>query len=145
MGERLGWLIIKFLPAALAGEGRVLNLRAGRQESSGQRRPGDRGHHHATREDGVSSGPGLGKGFNKKGMKAVAAAAATRKNDSRGGAGGNAPGGRPPYKLPDGQWCSKGTCHFTHDQINPGEPCYRDPLWPGYLPDKVLKNKQQVE
>eukprot|EP00965_Chrysotila_dentata_P021534 713491-Pleurochrysis_carterae.AAC.1 len=30
----------------------------------------------------------------------------------------------------------KGTCHFTHDKVNPGGPCYRDPRWPGPLPDK---------
>eukprot|EP00965_Chrysotila_dentata_P114460 3783124-Pleurochrysis_carterae.AAC.2 len=85
------------------------------------------------------------KSFNKKGKKAVAAAAATRKNDSSGGAGGGAPRSRPRYELPNGQWCSKGTCHFTHDEVNPGGPCYRDPRWPEPLPDKVLKNKQQVE
>eukprot|EP00965_Chrysotila_dentata_P018561 618114-Pleurochrysis_carterae.AAC.1 len=49
------------------------------------------------------------------------------------------------YELPNGQWCLKGTCHFTHDKVNPGGPCYGDPRWPGPLPDKVLKNKQQVE
>eukprot|EP00965_Chrysotila_dentata_P062449 2069703-Pleurochrysis_carterae.AAC.1 len=54
--------------------------------------------------------------FNKRGKKAVAASAATRKHDPTGGAGGGAPGGRPPYELPNGQWCSKGTCHFTHDK-----------------------------
>eukprot|EP00965_Chrysotila_dentata_P150820 4983649-Pleurochrysis_carterae.AAC.1 len=84
------------------------------------------------------------KGFNKKGKKAVAAAAAS-KNDSTEGAGGNTLDGRRPYELPDGQWCSKGTCHFTHDKVNPEGPCYRDPRWPGLLPDKVLNNKQQVE
>eukprot|EP00965_Chrysotila_dentata_P171326 5654046-Pleurochrysis_carterae.AAC.1 len=57
----------------------------------------------------------------------------------------NGPRGAALYELPNGQWCSKGTCHFTHDEINPGGPCYRDPRWPGPLPDKVLKNKQQVE
>eukprot|EP00965_Chrysotila_dentata_P178661 5900139-Pleurochrysis_carterae.AAC.1 len=81
-------------------------------------------------------------GKEKKDKKAVAAAAFGRK-------GGNAQGGAPrsgaPYELPNGQWCSKGTCHFTHDKVNPDGPCYRDPRWPGPLPDKVLKNKQQVE
>eukprot|EP00965_Chrysotila_dentata_P261444 6214258-Pleurochrysis_carterae.AAC.2 len=44
------------------------------------------------------------------------------------------------YELPNGQWCSKGYCHFKHDKVNPGGPCYGDPRWPGPLPDKVLKN-----
>eukprot|EP00965_Chrysotila_dentata_P103548 3417882-Pleurochrysis_carterae.AAC.1 len=82
------------------------------------------------------------KGQTEKDKKAIAAAATGRK-------GSNAPGGAPrkgaPYKLPNGQWCSKGTCHFTHDKLNPGGPCYRDPRWPGPPPEKVLKNKQQVE
>eukprot|EP00965_Chrysotila_dentata_P099969 3303324-Pleurochrysis_carterae.AAC.1 len=47
--------------------------------------------------------------------------------------------------MPDGKTCSKGTCHFAHDLVNPGGPCYRDPRWPGPLPEKVAKNKQQVE
>eukprot|EP00965_Chrysotila_dentata_P038716 1285895-Pleurochrysis_carterae.AAC.1 len=76
------------------------------------------------------------KPFSKTGKKAVAASAATRKHDPTGGAGGGAPGGRPPYELPNGQWCSSGTCHFTHDKVNPGGPCYRDPRWPGPLPEK---------
>eukprot|EP00965_Chrysotila_dentata_P188524 6172785-Pleurochrysis_carterae.AAC.5 len=83
------------------------------------------------------------KGPTKKDCnKTIAAAAFGRK-------GGNAQGGAPRsgalYEIPNGQWCSKGTCHFTHDKVNPGGPCYRDPPWPGSLPDKVLKNKQQVE
>eukprot|EP00965_Chrysotila_dentata_P080640 2660973-Pleurochrysis_carterae.AAC.1 len=60
--------------------------------------------------------------------------ASTAKNGPRGGA---------PYELPNGQSCSKGTCYFTHDKLNPGGPCYRHPRWAGPLPDKVLKNKQQ--
>eukprot|EP00965_Chrysotila_dentata_P072490 2394934-Pleurochrysis_carterae.AAC.1 len=56
------------------------------------------------------------KPFNKKGKRAIAASAATRTRDQTGGAGGGRPGGRPPYELLNGQWCSKGTCHFTHDK-----------------------------
>eukprot|EP00965_Chrysotila_dentata_P003473 112915-Pleurochrysis_carterae.AAC.1 len=48
----------------------------------------------------------------KKGKRAVAAATFSRKGDSAGGL----PQGRPPYELPNGQWCSKGPCHFTHDK-----------------------------
>eukprot|EP00965_Chrysotila_dentata_P122298 4043049-Pleurochrysis_carterae.AAC.1 len=80
------------------------------------------------------------KGPSKKEKKVVAAAAFSRKG---GNAQGGAPRGGAPYELPNGQWCSKGTYHFTLDKVNPGGPCYRDPRWPGPLPKKVLKNKQQ--
>eukprot|EP00965_Chrysotila_dentata_P121897 4029117-Pleurochrysis_carterae.AAC.1 len=56
------------------------------------------------------------KPFNKKSKKAIAASAATRTRDQTGGASGGTAGGRPPHELPNGQWCSKGTCHFTHDK-----------------------------
>eukprot|EP00965_Chrysotila_dentata_P124930 4129920-Pleurochrysis_carterae.AAC.1 len=82
------------------------------------------------------------KGTSKKEKKALASAAFSRKG---GNAQGGAPRGGAPYELPNGQWCSQGTCHFTHDKVNPGGPCYRDPRWPGPVPEKVLKNKQQVE
>eukprot|EP00965_Chrysotila_dentata_P091846 3032209-Pleurochrysis_carterae.AAC.1 len=105
MGERIGRLIIKFLPPALAGEGRAL-LR----ELTDKKVLGNEGRvliedtmrlvKLAHRPVPVSAAH---KGFNKKGKKAVAAAAATRKHDSTGGTGGNTPGGRPPYELPDGQ------------------------------------------
>eukprot|EP00965_Chrysotila_dentata_P178480 5894385-Pleurochrysis_carterae.AAC.1 len=71
------------------------------------------------------------KGLNKKDQRAVAAATTARKGNT-----GRATRGGAPYELPNGQWCSKGTCHFTHDKVNPGGPCYRDPSWPGPLPDK---------
>eukprot|EP00965_Chrysotila_dentata_P077865 2568463-Pleurochrysis_carterae.AAC.1 len=80
---------------------------------------------------------------NKKGKKAIAAAATARKKENACTAKGGSRGGAH-YELPNGHWFSKGTCHFTHDKLNPGGPCYRDPRW-GPLPDKVLKNKQQVE
>eukprot|EP00965_Chrysotila_dentata_P061495 2036261-Pleurochrysis_carterae.AAC.1 len=76
----------------------------------------------------------------KKDKRAVAAAAPTRfkgKQDNTQASGG------APYELPNGQWCSKGSCQFNHDKVNPGSPCYRDPRWPGPLPEKVLKSKQQ--
>eukprot|EP00965_Chrysotila_dentata_P115122 3806160-Pleurochrysis_carterae.AAC.1 len=133
MGERLGRLIIKFLPTALAGEGRAL-LR----ELIDKKLLGNEGRVIEVVDTmrlltvlmmvhclvPVSAAH---KSCNKKGKKAIAAAAATRKTDSSGGAGGGAPGGRPPYELPDGQWCSKRTCHLTHDKVNPRGPCYRDP------------------
>eukprot|EP00965_Chrysotila_dentata_P056147 1861075-Pleurochrysis_carterae.AAC.1 len=82
------------------------------------------------------------KGPTKNDKKAIAAAAFGRKC---GNAQGGATRGGVPYEMPNGQWCSQGTCHFTHDKVNPGGLCYRDPRWPGPLPDKVLNNKQQVE
>eukprot|EP00965_Chrysotila_dentata_P163396 5396691-Pleurochrysis_carterae.AAC.3 len=63
----------------------------------------------------------------------------------KGKANGTQPSGGAPYELPNGQWCLKGTCQFNNDKVNPGGPCYCDPRWPGPLPEKVLKNKQQVE
>eukprot|EP00965_Chrysotila_dentata_P183073 6045338-Pleurochrysis_carterae.AAC.1 len=53
------------------------------------------------------------KGNSQKEKKAVAAAVFTRKG---GHTQGGAPRGGAPYELPNGQWCSKGTYHFTHDK-----------------------------
>eukprot|EP00965_Chrysotila_dentata_P094784 3134670-Pleurochrysis_carterae.AAC.1 len=53
------------------------------------------------------------KGQTTKDNKAIAAAATGRKGS---GAPVGAPRGDAPYELPNGQWCSKGTCHFTHDK-----------------------------
>eukprot|EP00965_Chrysotila_dentata_P047883 1588359-Pleurochrysis_carterae.AAC.1 len=142
-GERLGRLIVKFLPAALAGEGRAL-LR----EMTNKNTLGEEGRvveetvrlvkmaHIAIPVSAAT------KSFNKKDKRSVVAVAPSR---FRSMANGTQPSGGAPYELPDGQWCSKGTCHFNHDQVNPGGHCYRDPRWPGPLPEKVLKNKQQVE
>eukprot|EP00965_Chrysotila_dentata_P147107 4857051-Pleurochrysis_carterae.AAC.1 len=77
-----------------------------------------------------------------KPKKAIAASAATRKHDPTGGAGGGTPGGRLLYLIPNGQWCSTGNCHFTHDKVNQGGPCYRVPRWPGPLPEKALHGGQ---
>eukprot|EP00965_Chrysotila_dentata_P243285 6205336-Pleurochrysis_carterae.AAC.1 len=82
------------------------------------------------------------KRFNKKGKRAVTAAAPSR---FKGKTNGTQPSGGAPYELPNGQWCSNGTCHFNHNTVNPGGPCYRDSRWPGPLPEKILKKKQQVE
>eukprot|EP00965_Chrysotila_dentata_P118218 3907346-Pleurochrysis_carterae.AAC.1 len=56
--------------------------------------------------------------FNKKDKSAVAAAAPSRFKDK---ANGTQSGGAP-YELPNGQCCSKGTCHFNHDKVNRGGP-----------------------
>eukprot|EP00965_Chrysotila_dentata_P121181 4007581-Pleurochrysis_carterae.AAC.1 len=80
------------------------------------------------------------KGMNKKDKRAVTAAATSR---FKGKPSGMQPSGGAPYELPNGQWYPKGTCHFNHDKVNPGGPCYWDPRWPVPLPEKVLKNKQQ--
>eukprot|EP00965_Chrysotila_dentata_P012418 408507-Pleurochrysis_carterae.AAC.1 len=53
------------------------------------------------------------KGTNKKDKRAIAAAAPTR---YKGKQGNTQPSGGAPYELPNGQWCSKGTCHFNHDK-----------------------------
>eukprot|EP00966_Prymnesium_polylepis_P253609 5862044-Prymnesium_polylepis.1 len=30
-------------------------------------------------------------------------------------------------RLPDGKWCSSGTCQYNHDTKHPGKPCIADP------------------
>eukprot|EP00965_Chrysotila_dentata_P086831 2865625-Pleurochrysis_carterae.AAC.1 len=75
------------------------------------------------------------KGPYKKDKKAIAAAAMARKTEHTGAAKG-APRSGAPYELLNGQWCSKGTCQFTHDKLNPGGPCCRGPRWARPLPDK---------
>eukprot|EP00965_Chrysotila_dentata_P009161 298104-Pleurochrysis_carterae.AAC.1 len=81
------------------------------------------------------------KGNYKKDKRAVTAATPSR---FKGKPGSTQTSDGAPYELPNGQWCSKGTCYFNHDKVNPGGPCcYRDPRWPGPLLEKVLKNKQQ--
>eukprot|EP00965_Chrysotila_dentata_P155911 5152267-Pleurochrysis_carterae.AAC.1 len=54
----------------------------------------------------------VAKGASKKDQRAIAAAAPTR---NKGKQGNNQPSAAP-YALPDGQWCSTGTCHFNHDK-----------------------------
>eukprot|EP00965_Chrysotila_dentata_P162912 5379757-Pleurochrysis_carterae.AAC.1 len=53
------------------------------------------------------------KGTSKKDKRAIAAAAPTW---NKGKQGNPQPSGGAPYTLPDGQGCSKGTCHFNHDK-----------------------------
>eukprot|EP00965_Chrysotila_dentata_P041508 1376717-Pleurochrysis_carterae.AAC.1 len=53
------------------------------------------------------------KGMNKKDERAVAAAAPSR---YKGKPSGTQSSGGASYELPNGQWCSKGTYHFNHDQ-----------------------------
>eukprot|EP00965_Chrysotila_dentata_P037014 1231786-Pleurochrysis_carterae.AAC.3 len=95
--DRLGRLIIKLLPTALASEGRALL-----SELIDKKLPGIESRviedtmrlvKMAHRLVPVSVAH---KSFDKKGKKAVAAAAATRRNDSSGGEGGGALGGRLP-------------------------------------------------
>ena len=47
-------------------------------------------------------------------------------------------------RLPDGKLCKAGTCPFNHDEIAPGQPCYRDPKFHGPLPEKYCSNPSQV-
>eukprot|EP00965_Chrysotila_dentata_P106816 3528966-Pleurochrysis_carterae.AAC.1 len=51
------------------------------------------------------------KDSTRKDKRKVAAASAACKGAPGGGRKTGA-----PYKLPNGQWCSKGTCNFTHDK-----------------------------
>eukprot|EP00965_Chrysotila_dentata_P185516 6124622-Pleurochrysis_carterae.AAC.1 len=142
MGERLGRFIIKFLPAVLAGAGRALLRELKDKKVSGNK---SRVIEKTMRLVKMAHTPVSVSAVNthqgKEGKRAVVAAAFSRKGDSADGA----PQGRPPCELPNGQWCSKGTCHFTHDKVNPGGACYRDPRWRGPLPETVLNNKQQEE
>ena len=88
--------------------------------------------------------------------KLVAAAVAsaqrkfTRSTESggKGGAGagrGTRNGGKPPRSLlPDGKWCNSGTCNFNHDDLRPGERCYRDPDYEGPLPLRTWNDAKQM-
>eukprot|EP00965_Chrysotila_dentata_P085661 2825985-Pleurochrysis_carterae.AAC.1 len=114
-----------------------------RQERVKQGKLRDRGD-NAPRQDGAHRGTGLGglRGSDEEDKKAIAAAAFGRKS---GNAQEGAPRGGAPYELLNGQWCSKGMCHFTYDKVNSGGPCYREQRWSEPVPDKVLSSKQQVE
>eukprot|EP00965_Chrysotila_dentata_P046432 1542815-Pleurochrysis_carterae.AAC.2 len=106
MGERLGRLIVKFLPAASAGEGRALLHELIDKEVLGKE---SRVIEETMRLVKMAQTPvpvsAVNKHQGKKGKRAVAAAAFSRKSDSACGA----LQGRPPYvELPNGQWCSKG-------------------------------------
>eukprot|EP00965_Chrysotila_dentata_P200906 6180251-Pleurochrysis_carterae.AAC.1 len=102
VGERLG-RIIKFLPAALAGEARVLLRELIDKKVLGKE---SRVIEETMRLVMMAHTPVPVSAVIKKTKRAsaVAAAAFSRKGDSAGGS----PHGRPPYELPNGQWCSKG-------------------------------------
>eukprot|EP00965_Chrysotila_dentata_P129735 4288772-Pleurochrysis_carterae.AAC.1 len=143
-GERLGRLIIKFLPAALAGEGRALL-----QDLFDINALGKEG---CVIEEAVRlvkmahvavPVSAAYKGQTKKDKKAIAAAATGRKGS---GAPGGAPRGCAPYELPNGQWCSKG----SHVPLYTRQGQSWLPMLPGSAlarpsTRKVLKNKEQVE
>eukprot|EP00965_Chrysotila_dentata_P262682 6214640-Pleurochrysis_carterae.AAC.2 len=111
-GERLGRLIIKFLPAALAGEGRALLCELIDKKLLGKEsRVIEETVRLVKMAHVVVPVSAATKDLNKKDKRAVAAARTARKGNF-----GGAPLGGAPYELPNGQWCSKGTCHFTHDK-----------------------------
>ena len=78
---------------------------------------------------------GRGKKRARKAAAALAAARSTGENVKL----------RLGNRLPEGQKCSAGTCEFAHDLLKPGEPCYRDPRWPGPLPAKTHNNPKTLE
>eukprot|EP00965_Chrysotila_dentata_P186419 6155743-Pleurochrysis_carterae.AAC.1 len=98
-GERLGRLIIKFFPAALAGEGRAL-LR----ELIGQKSPSNESRviEETVRLGKMAHIPvpvsAATKGLGKNEKRAVAASAFARKGNP-----GNNPRNGAPYELPSGQ------------------------------------------
>ena len=49
------------------------------------------------------------------------------------------------YILPDGKWCSAGTCHIKHDEIAPGEACHRDSTKAIALKPHVWNNASHVQ
>eukprot|EP00965_Chrysotila_dentata_P182191 6016357-Pleurochrysis_carterae.AAC.1 len=123
VGARLGRLIIKFLPDALASEGRALLRELIDTKVLGNEnkvieetvRLVEMAHSSVL----VSA---AAKGMGKKDKRAIAAAAPTR---FKGKQGNTQPSGGAPYELLNGQWCSKGTCHFNprcHIKVNPGGP-----------------------
>ena len=48
-------------------------------------------------------------------------------------------------RLPDGKFCSEGTCNFNHDETHPGQRCYRAPGFEGPLPLRTYNNVPQRE
>ena len=57
--------------------------------------------------------------------------------------GRNGKAGR--FQIPDGKTCSEGWCTFNHDEIKPGEPCYRSPGFTGPVPIKTWESLPQRE
>eukprot|EP00965_Chrysotila_dentata_P034085 1135214-Pleurochrysis_carterae.AAC.3 len=120
--EKLSCLIIKFLPTALAGEGRsLLREIIDKKLLANESRVIEKTVRHVKMAHVVVPVSAAYKGQNKKDEKAVAAAAMARKSEHTGTAKGG-PRGGALYEQPNGQWCSKGTCNFTHDKLNPGGP-----------------------
>eukprot|EP00965_Chrysotila_dentata_P184477 6090134-Pleurochrysis_carterae.AAC.1 len=114
VGERLGRLIIKFLPAVLAGKGRALLRELIDKNQLGKEseviEETVRLVKMAHTAIPVSA---AAKGHYKKDKRAVAATTPSR---FKGKPGGTQSSGGAPYELPNGQWCSKSTCHFNHDK-----------------------------
>eukprot|EP00965_Chrysotila_dentata_P261154 6214156-Pleurochrysis_carterae.AAC.1 len=121
-GERFGRLIIKFLPLALSAEGRALQREL---FDKGTLKDETRVFEACLRIVKMAHRPGVvsaavtgtnkagWRNKHKKGNDPPQAQAAVARDHKRNG-------NRPPYALPDGQLCSKGTCNFNHDQTNPG-------------------------
>ena len=95
------------------------------------------------------SGNGIGNGANatktvsvKTANKMVAAAIQDYKSKAPGnkttGKESNRRGGN---RLPEGQYCSSGTCNFDHDRLKPGKPCYRQSDFEGPLPQSTYDNE----
>eukprot|EP00965_Chrysotila_dentata_P181983 6009044-Pleurochrysis_carterae.AAC.1 len=104
--ERLGRFIIKFLPAALAGEGRALLRDLFDKNALGKEGCVIEEAMRLVKMAHVTVPVSAAyKGQTKKDKKVIAAAATGRKGS---GVPGGAPRGGSPYELPNGQWCSKG-------------------------------------
>eukprot|EP00965_Chrysotila_dentata_P168581 5567361-Pleurochrysis_carterae.AAC.1 len=104
-GERLGRLIIKFLPAALAGEGRALLRDVFDKNALGKESCVMEEAMRLVKMAHVAVPVSAAyKGQGKKDTKTIAAATTGRKG---GGAPGGASRSGAPYELPNGQWCSK--------------------------------------
>eukprot|EP00965_Chrysotila_dentata_P051356 1703178-Pleurochrysis_carterae.AAC.1 len=93
VGERLGRLIIKFLPSALAGEGRAKILGNENKVIEETARLVKLAHSSVP----VSA---AAKGTNKKDKQAIAVVAHTR---YKGKQSSTQPSGGAPYELPNGQ------------------------------------------
>eukprot|EP00965_Chrysotila_dentata_P107461 3550468-Pleurochrysis_carterae.AAC.1 len=126
-GKRLGRLIVKIPPAALAGEGRTLLRNLIDKRTLGIEGTVIKGIVRLVKMAHVAVPfSATFKGSTTNDRRAVEAASAARK-----GAPGEGPKTDAPRELPNGQWCSKGTCHFTRDKVNPGGPAIGIRcLWP---------------
>eukprot|EP00965_Chrysotila_dentata_P164484 5430317-Pleurochrysis_carterae.AAC.8 len=116
-GERLGRLIVKFLPTALAAEGRALLRKLIVLQERAQQRKQRHRADHAPSLNGARGGTGLGRiqQVRQKGQKGECSGCRDSQTRTR-----LRTSQWRPYELPSGQWCSKGTCHSTRDKANPG-------------------------